>query len=626
MVDEISSSKFTFSSQANKVPEYFNKASRFVLKNNLNSPEVGLVKKLLPLMIGFNKKYQDIKENYSYYKKEFKNNFSSSSTVKNQENVADKINELGSVHKMQNNELSLEPEMSPKEIHKALDNLNIINVNTNIKDFDVIVNKYGTKITNPNYLLAQINTIEDKHLRNSALNKLAQFQVKVLGLEFGIGGEFEIKNKKSNSFIKWIDHKIFGSTRTVPIDGYERAKSHAKVANSVENFSLAHPKLTEEIGRDDVEKVIEALNKSAKYTIASKTIDTQAKEILEDIRKGNPVTIPTGWAGHAVEVTIYKGLLCYTDRGGGVDPKLRVYQLDTNNIDKAFIKKLLSKDTLITKERSNWFESKNGMIKDLGAIEFGRFQADSQEIGNCTMVSAQSGAEALLLLLKLDGKVQTFFENRQKFVNYKNTLSKNSKEWTEEETRNVDELSQKMRNSKSVATSSHKDVKKFMQNCEFETRKEEFKFFVQMINNIKNSDRAGKIFSEATEFQILSEMCNKFYNVNYRQKIEEFDQKAMNNLDDILANFSFSHYQVENCIVDLRKQKDVEKYLDKLMEPALPGAFIIFKDGNEVFVEVKNGEDRIRKKVDVNEIKDISSLKNHLDLDMKYPIVNYAQI
>lgn len=453
--------------------------------------------------------------------------------------------------------------MTASEIHHLLDDLTL----SSNKHFNKLLRKHGGKIINPHYLLSQIHLIKDKHSRNSALNKFVEFELKILGHEMDIGGEITIKNKKSRSFLKMIEQKIFGqNARKVTLTGYERTKAHGKVADAMESFLS---------GKDPL--ILEALNKSVRYD------EKSAKQILEDIKNGKAVTIPTGWEGHAVEVTICNGYLCYSNSGEsseGFEKGIHVYQINPDKIDLKFINKLLQISShhpniyttflrkAEAKERMKWFE--NDMVKELEGSHFRTIAKQPQWIGNCTFVSAKCGAEALELVLDLNEPGLTVSEIYSRF----------------------------------------EKAEKNAQEFEFFVRKEQFSFFLNLLNEIQNSDRKGKILSEKDEFRIISEMCLKFYNVEFN------NEKGMEYIDEILKDkFSLNNYDIENCVVDLHRlpKKVCDQYVHDLLEFALPGAFIIYKDRDKnVHIDGKNLDGSLFH----------SNLESLSELPLKFPVAS----
>lgn len=459
--------------------------------------------------------------------------------------------------------------MSPKELHRLLDSLpkSLYKETT----FNKMLSKYGGKIINPKYLLSQINLIQDRHSRNSAMNKMLELELKLIGHEFDVGGEIRIKNKRSNSFLKFIEQKIFGiDSRKVKLEGFDRIKAHGKVADSMESFLCAKRGGKENLSEKE-KMLLEALHKSVRYDEST----LKAREILNDIKSGKPVTIPTGWQGHAVEVTIYNGLLCYSNRGDhgeGFQPGLHVYQINPDQIDLKFIKKLLVTSSYTpniytifhrkkeAKDRLKWFE--HGMIKELGAVHLTTISKPPQRVGNCSFASAKCGAEALELLLNF------------------------------------------------AKPGISRKAKKHAIEYEYFVKKEQFAFFMDLLNDIQKSNRRGKILSESTEFRMISEMCQKFYTDSPKY------------LDEILeGKFSLSNYSVENCIMDLHdlSEANCRGYLDCLLRFSLPGAFIIYKDRNHKVwlegIDLKGAP--IREAVHASNLQDVHP-------DIRYPMANYA--
>lgn len=478
-------------------------------------------------------------------------------------------------------EQKLERPLRPNEIHKLLDDLVSHSAKANFNKF---ISSYGSKVVNPDYLLSQIQLIHDKHSRNSALNKLVEFELKIIGHDFNIGGEIEIKNKKTHAFYKIIGQKVFGlNSRKVRMEGYDRVKAHGKVADAMENFLCTKRNGKENLSEKET-LIIEALHKSAGYD--PKDLNAKAKEILNDIKSGKPVTIPTGWQGHAVEVTIHNGLMCYSNLGRSTknfNHGMYVYKINPEKIDKKFIKKLLrtcsyypNAYTILlrdaeVKDRMKWFESAKGMFGQLEGEPVMTLLKQQQSVENCTFAAAKCGAEALELLFEL------------------------------------------------------KDVKQVEKNSsEFELflRKEQFSFFLNLVSGIQKSDRKNKILSDASEFRVISEICQKFFHSPIEAK------KAAEYLDEILEDkFFLEKYKIKDCIVDLHNvpQNQCKQYIGELLTSALPGSFIIYKDSNKnIWLDGKNlNEETIHQKIDLKNIQSLSDLKH---LNLKYPVANHAQL
>lgn len=76
--------------------------------------------------------------------------------------------------------------------------------------------------------------------------------------------------------------------------------------------------------------------------LSSITEETSPKIIREEIRKGDPVTLFTGYIGHAVQVFTYSGYLIISNKGENSRRPIEVYKINTDKLTEEILKSFLN--------------------------------------------------------------------------------------------------------------------------------------------------------------------------------------------------------------------------------------------------------------------------------------------
>lgn len=106
--------------------------------------------------------------------------------------------------------------------------------------------------------------------------------------------------------------------------------------------------------------------------------------------------IATGWTRHTVGIALYGDYLIYCNRGEGCDSRngCKIFKIkDRNQIDKAFLEKLLTPQKNISK-----FETLLSTVVDLTSPA-AKMKSKSHKYGTCTFVNLKSTIEGMLVLL-----------------------------------------------------------------------------------------------------------------------------------------------------------------------------------------------------------------------------------
>lgn len=89
-------------------------------------------------------------------------------------------------------------------------------------------------------------------------------------------------------------------------------------------------------------------------------------------------------------------------------------------------------------------------------------------------------------------------------------------------------------------------------------------------------------------------------------------------------HFSLDNYKIESAVVDLHtySKKTIDGYVHGLIEAALPGAFIIYKDHEKhTKIAVKNSDgSQTHQALDLKNFHNFSDL----NLELKFPVASHA--
>lgn len=166
------------------------------------------------------------------------------------------------------------------------------------------------------------------------------------------------------------------------------------------------------------------------------------KQALEAYHKGLPLTLGTGWRGHAVEVTMLmisptEHYLVYTNKGLRGDPnKDRKITTPESNVMIYKATKKLTREVVYhlinyyyTREKEGALEQKcflegagiTSLREMMGLKLIAEKQAASQSVPNCSWVNAKGGIRAMILLDKMK-KLHVYDPSLSDFQIYSRTV------------------------------------------------------------------------------------------------------------------------------------------------------------------------------------------------------------
>ncbi|MBA2367896.1 MAG: hypothetical protein H0V82_02595 [Candidatus Protochlamydia sp.] len=337
-----------------------------------------------------------------------KNNSAENFNINN--NIKQALEELNKSAKEINNNSVFNKEektIPPKEVKSILKAC----IKYKFSEFLKFYQKYGDQMVDSEYLLNQINLIKDSGERKSAIKHLLKFQLTMIGHSMSVGGKIKYKE---TSFINSI---LNNNTSKFKLEGSWRHTQYLKLAQSLEQFALSNKNMG---------PFLEAIKEGVLITnIPCDKIDYE--EILKRVKEGKPVTIPTGWLKHAVNITISNGRLAYSNKGQRSDywqeSGIKIYEIvDPNVITVDFLKKIISMRDKKFEEASVYFENPACMVSDLGLKELVFIRKSDQKVGNCAWASAKCSFHAMLAMdlelekdLELEPLLEKYFDF--KFIN-----------------------------------------------------------------------------------------------------------------------------------------------------------------------------------------------------------------
>lgn len=225
----------------------------------------------------------------------------------------------------------------------------------------------------------ECNQTKNLNEQKEVANDIASLQFSWVGHVFGLKGKFQIGGKEEN------------------FEGNYPILSASWIADA----NIRYLESNSLIPKEDKDLLKEMSLSSVEYACvcgeSSEKIDKTAQKIVDDIDKGKPVSIPTGWAGHTVNVTIYKDMLIYTNRGerGSRNADQVIYKIN-GKIDKNAIIKLIDSSQLDKKnnpDKFEYFENK-GLINDFNLTPIAVIDKVNQKVGNCTFANTKGGLQA----------------------------------------------------------------------------------------------------------------------------------------------------------------------------------------------------------------------------------------
>jgi hypothetical protein len=219
----------------------------------------------------------------------------------------------------------------------------------------------------PTDQIAAIAGIIDDQLRRRALTALIGSQLRSTAHHYGFNSKIALYHQPD-------------SANEVKLSGHMPEKVRAILSQSFREVS---------------EESSEAMRRSVDYSFDKDAVPNAEK----DFHEGLPLTLATGWAGHATEITFRKPILAYTTRSKP-RPGVTFYIIgNIEAINAEFFLKATSRSRAEggKKEMRDYLE-KGGMVAELNLTEVGHVGLAKQSGGTCAWSNAMGGLLALELL------------------------------------------------------------------------------------------------------------------------------------------------------------------------------------------------------------------------------------
>lgn len=220
-----------------------------------------------------------------------------------------------------------------------------------------------------------------KSKRNAVQDKKAIYSnfLKNIGHHWGIKGTVEIAKKKVQLEYNYLEI------------------THANLSNSVAAYFKSDSGFAGKLSGEQKSLIETSLHRSLNYTYTSKS----AAQALGDYQSEIPVTFGTGWQNHGVEITLYNGLLTYTDRSKpDSDSRMQIYKIGRELTVEDLKKLMITLRNQVDSSRRDWFRN-GGMQKDLKLKPVETVVKKSGMKGAfCTWANVKGGFHSLLILVK----------------------------------------------------------------------------------------------------------------------------------------------------------------------------------------------------------------------------------
>lgn len=241
-------------------------------------------------------------------------------------------------------------------------------------------------------------------------NETFSVHLKALGHEFSQRGDFTIAGKKE------------------PFEGYQAVYSTALNCDALITHlescpSYIHPEDKEKLTKMQSRAVEVAQvechadlsrhdDLKKEYDIPDKTviINAEIEKIVDDLKKGQPVSIPTGRHGHSINIVLHDDLLIITDKaepkkgGRRNESEQIVYQMDKpfhkmepsklNEFLSNLMDPELSKDEEKAIARHGYFHKPEGMQKELNLTLLTSIPKKRQKAGNCSYTNNKAAVQS----------------------------------------------------------------------------------------------------------------------------------------------------------------------------------------------------------------------------------------
>ncbi len=213
------------------------------------------------------------------------------------------------------------------------------------------------------------------------------------------------------SLVKRLGHlfTLKGSLRCadgkeVKFEGYSSGSSYRHFHTSMERYFHDIPSST--LSKRERLRLARFIGRGARNigdVRKQDEIESNAKLCMEEYRRGEPVVLPTGWRGHAINVVIQGDYIVITNRGDRLhsDSNTRVFKIpDRTRVDETLVKRIIDTTQGGEKERKAFFS--DGIVDELGLELFDEIPVGSQKVGNCTYANNKGAYRALLYLRYLN--------------------------------------------------------------------------------------------------------------------------------------------------------------------------------------------------------------------------------
>lgn len=231
--------------------------------------------------------------------------------------------------------------------------------------------------------------------QNSTYNPM--YFLKMFGLQFGLKGDMVLTlPNEANTFDKTYEERFEGaSTETAA----------AEITRQGIKF-LPQADIPEE-NKVKIKKTLKFLEKAPQ----NMSFDTFSDFVDKARTKHFPLSFPTGWQGHATNLTISDNYLCFTNKGERKNaiPGRTFYKITKPEMKDLFFEKLKLhsfRGGCQTREEAEFFFLEE-MQTLLGLEKIGEIEGKDQKVGNCTFASNKSSLAITNVLLELE-KEKTF--------------------------------------------------------------------------------------------------------------------------------------------------------------------------------------------------------------------------
>lgn len=158
---------------------------------------------------------------------------------------------------------------------------------------------------------------------------------------------------------------------------------------------------------DELNAVVDPLNKiidEGSYMDRSRF--QNPARMIEDIRQGKFVFIPTGYKGHSIIVIIHDGYLVIANKGGASRKPIEAYKVDTSTLTESVIQEIIDLHNYSEENYAKWLDSipttfNSTQNNFTNLLEESYPLEPTQRVGNCAWESLETAVFAAWLMRRL---------------------------------------------------------------------------------------------------------------------------------------------------------------------------------------------------------------------------------